>query len=222
MNGPKTAEIVHLNRGAPVPLTAVEWTDDQIIDGVMEGVPRAADALYDRVHDVVQRAVSQVVGRSDTDLDDLMQVAFERLIQSLAKGRFARACSLRAWASVLSSRVAIDALRGRKRERSFFDKSQSSDEVPRARDVKPTPERDAETRLQLEELRGALSRMKPDKALMVYLHDVLGHDLNEAARLTGVTVAAAQSRLVRGRKELVRRYAASVKASGGDAGEGTE
>ncbi|MEN9578497.1 MAG: hypothetical protein RJA70_1506 [Pseudomonadota bacterium] len=215
MNAPKTAEIVHLNRGGPVPSSVKEWTDDQIVDGLMRGDSRAADALYDRVHDVVQRAVGQVVGRSDTDIDDLMQVAFERLIHSLANGRFARACTLRAWASVLASRVAIDALRGRKRERAVFDKSsQSSEQVPSTRDVRPTPERDADARLQLQSLRGALSRMKSDKAVMVYLHDVMGHDLTEAARLTGVSVSAAQSRLVRGRKELLRRYAAGVKAAG--------
>jgi DNA-directed RNA polymerase specialized sigma24 family protein len=49
--------------------------------------------------------------------------------------------------------------------------------------------------------------MKPERAETVFLHDVLGHDLAEIALLTRVSVAAAQSRLVRGRRELRHRLA---------------
>jgi DNA-directed RNA polymerase specialized sigma24 family protein len=37
------------------------------------------------------------------------------------------------------------------------------------------------------------------------LHDVVGHELTEIAALTGASVAAVQSRLVRGRHELMER-----------------
>jgi RNA polymerase sigma-70 factor (ECF subfamily) len=47
--------------------------------------------------------------------------------------------------------------------------------------------------------------MDPARAEAVFLHDVLGHELAEIAVITGATVAAAQSRLVRGRKELLER-----------------
>jgi RNA polymerase sigma-70 factor (ECF subfamily) len=51
------------------------------------------------------------------------------------------------------------------------------------------------------------------------LHDVMGHELAEIAVLTGVSVAAAQSRLVRGRKELHRRLASDGVIGGGEAGQ---
>jgi len=47
--------------------------------------------------------------------------------------------------------------------------------------------------------------MAPEKAETLFLHDVEGLDLAEIATLTRVTVAAAQSRLVRARKELEER-----------------
>jgi DNA-directed RNA polymerase specialized sigma24 family protein len=39
----------------------------------------------------------------------------------------------------------------------------------------------------------------------VLVHDVFGHSLAETARLTGVSMSAAQSRLVRGRREVRAR-----------------
>ena len=60
---------------------------------------------------------------------------------------------------------------------------------------------------ELDRLREQLSLMAPDRAMAVLLHDALGHDLAEVAVLSGCSVAAAQSRLVRGRRELAQRMA---------------
>ena len=53
--------------------------------------------------------------------------------------------------------------------------------------------------------------MKPEHAETVFLHDVLGHQLAEVALIMRVSVAAATSRLVRGRRELYRRVDADAK-----------
>ncbi|NRA34889.1 MAG: sigma-70 region 4 domain-containing protein, partial [Polyangiaceae bacterium] len=46
-----------------------------------------------------------------------------------------------------------------------------------------------------------------------FLHEALGHDLAEIAVITGVSVSAAQSRLVRGRRELHKRVKNDVYLS---------
>ncbi len=66
-------------------------------------------------------------------------------------------------------------------------------------------EGEASARAELERLRIQLSEMKSTHAEAVFLHDVLGHELAEIALMTRVSVSAAQSRLVRGRRELFRR-----------------
>jgi DNA-directed RNA polymerase specialized sigma24 family protein len=48
------------------------------------------------------------------------------------------------------------------------------------------------------------------------LHDMLGKELSEIAVLMDISVAAAQSRLVRGRKELEQRLAAPPQGASRD------
>ncbi len=180
-------------------------SDEAIVEGIVRGEEWAADALYDRVHTVVERTLRRLLREQSPDLEDLMQTSFERIILTLSGRRFAGACSLPTWASSIASHVAIDALRARVRDRRLFRRESPS--APELSEVAPStpPERRLEARSEVERLQGILIRMKPDQARTLVLHDVLGHDLSEIAVLTGVTVAAAQSRLVRGRKELLRR-----------------
>jgi RNA polymerase sigma-70 factor, ECF subfamily len=182
--------------------TGAELGDAEICTALADGAAWAADALYDRVVDVVEAVLFRLLG-TDADRDDLVQQAIERVVTSVVSGRFARGCSLRSWATLLAQHVAVDALRARARERKLFDRRIPYQTLELVEAHTATPEHLAETRRRVALLQSALGRVNRERSEAVVLHDLLGHDLAEIAQLTGVSVAAAQSRLVRGRREVL-------------------
>jgi RNA polymerase sigma-70 factor (ECF subfamily) len=177
-------------------------SDEALIEAVQRGDQRVASELYERLIEVVDHTLYRIFGRREPDHDDLVQSTFEQIVRTLTERSYARACNLRTWASSIASHVGLNALRARRRERNVIDRLYQGDMelVPLDRDA----EKSAQARAELEELRATLGAMKPEQAHAVFLHDVLGHDLAEMALLLDISVAAAQSRLVRGRRELYR------------------
>jgi RNA polymerase sigma-70 factor, ECF subfamily len=178
-------------------------TDDEICRALVAGEAWAAEAVYDRVGDVVEGVLFRLLG-ADAERDDLTQQAMERVITTIVSGRYARGCSLRSWATLLAQHVAVDALRARARERRVFDRSASRQALELVAASTETPERLADTRRRVELLQNALAGVSRTRSEAVVLHDVLGHDLAEIAQLKGVSIAAAQSRLVRGRRDVLK------------------
>lgn len=180
-----------------------EYSDEQIVHAVRQGDTAVADELYARLVDSVDITLYRIFGRREPDHEDLIQKSFEQIVITLCRRSYAGACSLRTWASAVTSRVAFNVLRSRRRERAIVDHGAADvmDHGPASSDF----EQQALARDELERLRTQLSDMKPHYARAVFLHDVQGHELAEIAVMEGITVAAAQSRLVRGRRELYHR-----------------
>lgn len=177
-------------------------SDPEIVAGLTRGEAWAAEHLYERVQPFVERTLRRVLRSSGPEYDDLVQMSFERIIRVLSERSLGGACDLPAWSSAVAAHIALDALRRRVRERKLF---QAEGDFEPGTSHEPNPERTAWARAEVDRVHGILGRMKEKHAEAVLLHDVLGHDLAEIAVLTGASPAAAQSRLVRGRKELLRR-----------------
>ena len=179
-------------------------TDDEIVDAFERGDPRFGSLLYERLVDVVDATLHRLLGRHEADHDDLAQVAFEQIVITLGRRRFARACSLRSWAAAVTANVALTHIRRRKVERRTFDRRQEGEEFVVDVPVAGSPERELSAKREIEQLRAALARMSVKLAETVVMHDALGYAVPEIAVLTGTSVSAAQSRLARGRKVLTR------------------
>jgi RNA polymerase sigma-70 factor (ECF subfamily) len=101
------------------------------------------------------------------------------------------------------ARVAYRHLRRRKLERRLF--AVDLPEVPEKADRRPAAS--ITHRGTLRRIQRHFDAMDVNKLWTFLLHDVHGYDLDEVAEITGVSRAAAQSRLVRGRRELHERVA---------------
>ncbi len=202
--------------GVPKPDTAALLTQQEpsqptspppqeaVLAGVVAGERWAHAALYDLLSPVVARTLQKILRGTSGDYEDLVQTSFERIVRTLSSERASPVANLPAWAGSIAAHVALDALRGRTRDRRRFELERVG--TPRIEGLPaPSLERQLEARQKLEWLQEALSRMNPDQAQTVLLHDVVGHGLAEIAALMGVTVAAAQRRLSRGHQELLRR-----------------
>ena len=182
-----------------------EPTDAELIDAFERGDGQACEQLYDRLIGVVEGTLWRVLGRRDEHHDDLVQSAFEQIVMTLSRRRFARACSLSSWASTVTAHIAFNAIRARTRERQVLDRTRNPEadlgDLAHHDDV----EREVGVREDFARVRIYLAEMDWGRAATLFLHDVLGHELSEISVLMGVSVAAAQSRLVRGRRELQER-----------------
>jgi RNA polymerase sigma factor (sigma-70 family) len=197
--------------------------DEALIEAVMEGDTKRARSVHDRLVSAIEPTLYRVLGKREPDHDDLVQAALEQIILSLRRGRFARGCSLATWASSVAAHVAFNALRSRRVARRVFDDVELSQVVDGADSIAAgaigDAERDVSVRSRIRRAQAHLTSMNPDKAMVLVLHDVLGHELVEIAAMIGVSTAAAQSRLVRARREFLERVQADESPAGADHGD---
>ena len=158
------------------------------------------------VQSTVDTVVRRMIGSRDPEYEDLVQSSLVNVLATIDRGNFRGECPPGGWAAVIARNVAVDAIRARARERRVFAQ-EGWDEVV-AGDVTRAeadlgPERLTDLHLTLDRVNSALAGLGPKKARVVYLHDVLGYQLGEVATMLGTSVAAAQSRLVRGRREII-------------------
>lgn len=182
-------------------LPAPTLDDTELLRAMREGDPSAATALHDRLRPVVDRTIRRLLGPGDRDQEDLAQNAMIEIVMTV--DRFRGECPLDGWASTVTAHVVYNQLRRRTTERRIFDsiRFEVLDQVPASQDLS----RQTAARSALSRIVHHLSHIDELKAWAYILHDVCGYDLQEVSKIMSCTVSAAQTRLVRGRRELEER-----------------
>jgi RNA polymerase sigma-70 factor, ECF subfamily len=197
-----------VDRAEPAERAPACWPDDtQLLAMVRAGDTKAANALYDRCRPVVHRALRKLLGKSDHEEQDVSQQVMVEIVRTI--DRYRGDCSFDAWIGTLAAHVVYKNLRHRKVERRILSDAPSADVV-----APDQPARRALLRSVIDRVKKHLAHLDPGRSAAFLLHDVHGYDLREMSEIMGVTVAAAQSRLVRGRKDLHARIADDPELAG--------
>ena len=173
----------------------------KLLAAIRAGDPRAATALYPRSHPVVERTVRKLLGREDQEQPDIVQQVMIEIVRTV--DRYRGECPLDGWLHTLAAHVVYKNLRHRQVERRIL-----SSESPPETMAPDRPAGRVLLRSVIDRVKRHLERLDANRAWAFLLHDVHGYDLAEMAVIMGTSVSAAQSRLVRGRKDLHARLAA--------------
>lgn len=191
---------------------AAALSDAELLAAARAGDEQVAAALHDRVRPTVAATLFRLLGHRDADHDDLAQRALIELFTTLP--RYRGECSLDSWVSTLTARVVYKDLRHRRVERRAFPGLDGDDlgglDPPGPVDLG----RQISMRDLLARVYHILASMGQDRAWAFLLHEVCGYDLREVASILDISVAAAQTRLSRGRRELHTRLAGDPELAG--------
>ena len=191
--------LVRAPDGEREPSVPPSQDDSTLLAGLKARDASLSRAFYARVRPVLDRTLTRLLGTRDSDYEDVAQRALFELVDTI--DRFRGECPFDAWISIVTARAAYRAIRRRRLERRIFTGEPAPD-VPAAGRSHASS---FAARQALERLRLELENMNPDRAWAFLLHDVYGYDLKEVGQITGASLSAAQSRLVRGRREIHER-----------------
>lgn len=175
-------------------------SDDELLEGVASGDESWADAFVRRVWPTVALAVRRLLGDGDPDVDDVAQVAVMEVLASVR--RFRGQSTLDGWVRTVAAHTVYKSLRRKGLERKLFTALEAA-EPERSR--LPSPQKAAQVKDAVARVLSHLGELDADRMTAWALHDVHGYGVKEIAEITGVSEAAAQTRLSRGRRELLAR-----------------
>ena len=152
-------------------------------------------------HDRIFRAAYRVTGNA-FDAEDVLQTVFLRLAR---REDAPAADNLASYLYRAAVNTALDVLRSRKGKTA----SVPLDSAPAPVDASPSPEDEAERGQLRAWLRGALTELSPEAALMFTLRYVEGHGNTDIARMLSVSRIRVAVSLHRTRKRLRDEFRAT-------------
>lgn len=171
--------------------------DAQLVALAKEDRDAAFELLYNAYRGRIYMFLLRLADSGEL-ADDLVQETFEKAYRAIA--RLESDQRLLPWLYRIANNTAIDNVRHRRRFAwlSWVTVHGTRDE-PVARDEH------AAASLR-SDLRAVLAQLPPDNAAALLLHALEGYSYEEIARIQGITMPAARSRIARARAAFKERY----------------
>jgi RNA polymerase sigma-70 factor (ECF subfamily) len=175
-------------------------TDDDLVQAAQSGDHEAFAELCRRHAQAARRRILAIV-RHQEDAEDALQETLLRAYANL--GSFRRSCKFSTWITAIGTNAALAVIRKRKTRREADMELESTEESTwDVADQAPDPERCVAKRQIIFFLRKELQALPPKMQEVVASYYGHEYSLQEAAEALGISVAAAKSRLLRGRRSL--------------------
>lgn len=165
--------------------------------------PEACRQFFDQYNRKIFNTAYRILGE-EASAEDALQETLLNVYRGLSS--FRGDSKISTWISRITVNVCLGMLRKGK-GRQFVD---LEDETTRELSAAPTPSIDPLAYASLQELRDTVadvfSRMTQKQAIVVRLHDMEGHTIQEIARIIHCPVGTIKSRLFYGRQEFKDIY----------------
>jgi RNA polymerase sigma-70 factor (ECF subfamily) len=168
----------------------------------------AQTEFYERYRNEVARTVYKVLG-PDAEIEDVIQDVFIEVFRSIDK--FKGRSKVTTWLYRVSVNVALQRLRKRKRGPELFP--QFREDIP----DHETPQRVLERQESKRVVYQVLDTMAEKKRAVFILHEILGLDSKEIARVVNANVLTVRTRLHYARKEFYSKMLETDLFDGGAA-----
>ncbi len=188
----RAGSTAQVETGRVVSLPSAHSDDAELVAHLQEERPAAYAELFDRFAGMVRGALLRTLG-SECDLDDLTQDAFLVVVKRCHTLR--EPSALRSFVYSVAVRTARNELRRRAFRRW----------IPLASVPEPELGVHADDGTVGEAVRhtyALLDRLSPDLRIAFVLRRVEGHELAEAARLSGCSLATVKRRLARAERRF--------------------
>ena len=191
-----------LDQGGGTPSYSIA-SDDQLLVRAQSGDQQAFVELCRRHSPMVKKRIFSIV-RSHEDAEDALQDTLLRAHRYL--GTFRRSCKFSTWLTSIGTNTALMILRKRRtrkeRHTDVLNDRRAASEATEYVDRSLDPERQHSRHQVIFVVRREVKKLQPKLRSIIEQHYGTECSLEESAKAFDITVAAAKSRLMRGRKTL--------------------